>query len=743
MAPLPTLTPAPKADDRVTIAHISDLHFTQSTDRKGRVWQALLLDLQRDGVGVDLIAVTGDVIDSSMADNVGTDGVAIAFRNVKAFLVEDLCPALHVDPDTALLVVPGNHDFGIKGVFRKQLQFDLFYWNFAKYFSSRLFPTLGLAVFVFDSNTPDRGINFATGLVKETDLIAHADTVAHVAKDNESLWSDWTRVVLLHHHVMPIAPTQHREGLLGGEEFMLLKNAGLFMEQMVKTKMDLVLHGHRHYPAYSRVSFPISEGGEHAIAIVAGGSVGKHDDYDFSYNLITIARSGEVLLERRVLRATTYERDIQASISNYETARNTRLARVGSRNSKRMHARKYARVDAIRAGSGDAVIEETFYDVQAMNEPIPDLKRSLTSKSGVFGNWQYRAPAGYKIEWNWLGSAVKFQREGHTTFDPPLGKIPITFSRRGTTFNAIHFNQRDRLDTTDQKTREEWAEMWTRHAYDEVLFQLGFPPDRFPDDFRLEVTRPDGNRDFQEEDWIRPRLTRLANTCTVTLAMQEPIPEYSYKIVWDLPADDAEELNLSAAARGFAARMVEQLLKLREPQDPHQAAVDRCLTGLRQEILSAPAFASPGDPGELEIELMVYDKRVGGLVCAASLSEYRDALAKWVVKPGKFVVGQAFRRREDLVFINLPGLQTESAAYYEPIPGLEHLPQHTVIFSMPLFYPVRQGVRVGALSLGSRSLSSGLLCLEKERVAFLALKNTTMAWYATQLGPALGLGPLL
>jgi hypothetical protein len=57
--------------------------------------------------------------------------------------------------------------------------------------------------------------------------------------------------------------------LIGATELTLLKNAGLFMEQMVKTRMELILHGHRHYPAYSRAGFPVAEGGDHPLAVIA------------------------------------------------------------------------------------------------------------------------------------------------------------------------------------------------------------------------------------------------------------------------------------------------------------------------------------------------------------------------------------------------------------------------------------------------------------------------------------------
>jgi len=748
MTLLPTAQPLPKHKDRVVIAHISDLHFTASTDRGGPIWKALCEDFQRISTDVDLLAVTGDVIDSSVPDNLGKNGVRNALQKVRNYLLQDLCTAAAVDPSRCLMVVPGNHDFRITGLIWKKSQFDLFHREFGCYFSPRLFQNLGLSVFTFDSNSPDRPLNFASGLVDKNDLIEHSGMVREITENHPQFWSNCTRVVLIHHHPMPIAPTQHRENAQAGEEFMLLKNAGQFMEQMVKTKMDLVLHGHRHYPAYSRVSFPTSEGMAHSIAIVGAGSVGRAGDDHLSYNVVTISRSKELRLERRMLTGVTYDGGKFFVISNYEEARE-KSCQTKHDGRPQFRVDKYLRVDTICAGSGDAVVDETFYGAQSLSaDPISEMPRTVKSRSGVFGEWVYETPDGHKIEWKWDGPPTDGNRRGRTTLDPPLGKDPLTFSRHGTTFNAIHFNQKDRLDSTDQKDKEEWTYMNTRHIYDIAVLQVNFPRDSFPKDFRVEVTRPDEKtRDYQEEEFLRHRLTRFPSTSSVVLTLPKPIPDCSYRIRWDLPANDNEELNLDAVDQGLAANIVRKLLSLREPESPLREPVQKALAHLRDTILSVPTYSSPVGDDQLELELFAYDAQAGGLVFVAILSEHINQLPSCVIKPGRYVVGQAFRRREEVVLINLPGVRTEGAAYYEPIPGTDHLPPHTAIFSLPLFYPIRKGAKVGALALCSRSDTSGLLCLhrgrlEKDRAAFDALRVQLAVWYAEELAEALGLKPL-
>jgi len=747
MQPLSVFQPERKSEEKVVIAHISDLHFKSGTNPQEAVWKALVQDLTRQDTKIDILAVTGDVIDSSVGDNLDETGVSTALQSVKQYLL-DLCTALTVDPQSCLLVVPGNHDFRMKGLIWKDYLFDLFFREFAEQFTSRLLLPLGISLFVFDSNTRDRSVAFATGLVSEADLVDHAALTENISPEHKVFWGSSTRVVLVHHHPMPIAPTQHRGGLnTGGEEFMLLKNAGLFMEQMVRTRMDLILHGHRHYPAFSRVSFPTTEGPEHSIAIVAAGSVGKNDDHPFSYNLITISRSGELSLERRVLKSATYESDIKKPISNYAVARANRFNRGDPSMANRMGARKYVRIDTIKRGSGDAVTEEKYYDASALGDkPVHFIARELTSKSGVFGWWTYDAPAGRKIEWKWDGLAKDGKRTGKTEFKPPLDKNPITFTRRGTVFNAIQFNQRDRLDTTEGESSEESAQAQTRHAIEQLFLQISFPEGLFPTDFRLEVTNGEGTRDVQEEDFARPYLTQVASSRTVQFILEKPQPNFVYRIVWDLLKDEIEELGLTDEDSGFADEIIKHLLEVRKPGNARQAQVNQALADLKQEILSAPAFHSPIGDVDLDVELFAYDVNVRGLVCVTTTgvgdADFQRHMAEWVIKPGKFVVGQAFRRREEVLYINVGGGGSEAANYYEAVPGLEGLPPHTVIFAIPLFYPVQKGRKVAAVALASRSSTSVLLRLGNDRAALRALMDEIVKWYMTKLSPAIGLGML-
>jgi 3',5'-cyclic AMP phosphodiesterase CpdA len=738
--------PIRKNDGKTLIAHISDLHFVSGTDHSDRIWAALREDLQSREV--DLLIVTGDLIDNPISDVLSRERIRVAFENVYGYLSSALCGDLKIDPSKGLLVVPGNHDFrllGIKGW--RRIEFDMFYSRFNQQFGHRLLPSLRLCAFTFDSNTTDKGINFATGLVRSEDLIEFSHTVEQINKNFTDEWLASTRVAILHHHPMPIAATEHRGTVTEREEFLLLKNAGLFMNEMVKANIDLVFHGHKHYPAFSRVTFPLDDGREHTLTVLAGGSVGKRGIHDISYNLVTIEDNGEVSLERRVLRSSTYESHRIYSLKTYDDARRTRFERLADQVGARLKVNKYSRIDNIRAGSGDDQILEGFESVRsASRDPVHEISADVRSRSGYFGNRVYRtAHAGQRITWHWIdGPESRPIRRAITRFDPAIADKPITFEREGTIHNAIHFNRLDRLAATSQSNSEESADCRIKHVYQFFIHTVSFPKSQFPQpqSFGLHAYDPMGRRDYQEEAHIGPRFSVVPNTRTVILALSRPLPGYTYKILWNLPDSEIEELELGAEDAGLSEEIISKLIALRSDVST-QNEVRSCLEALRTDINMVDFDLKRKDNDDLELSLYCFDQYKSGLICVAAVGNYgpTSGIWSWVIPVGRTIVGQAYRRRSPVLCVQLPGIESEETVYYEPVPESEGrgLQKHTVIFAVPIFFPVRRGRRIAILSLASRSKTSSLLRLRTDKAAMLALIDHISVWYATTLAAALKL----
>ena len=539
---------------------------------------------------------------------------------------------------------------------------------------------------------------------------------------------------------MPIAATEHRERMTDKEEFLLLKNAGFFMNEMVRSQIDLVLHGHKHHPSFSRASFPGANAKEHPIAVVGAGNLGKGDLSSRSYNLITIHESGEINLERRDCPAATYEGAPTVALRHYEDARWILAARSAARVGSKLRVKRYTRLDMIQAGSGDDNIQEDFEAVQSYSgESVSEIEYTISSKSGRFPERVYETDdPQQRFSWNWLGPASPdCERRGITRFDPPITLRPVSYRRKGPIPNAVYFNQKDRLDATERESSQEDVSTTVMQWNDLLVFQVHFPDGFFPSKFNLEVTSKGGRREYREESFAHKFFSVVSQLRTATLALQCPIPGFAYRIVWELPANENDELSLNSAQKLHAEAIIERLFDLRRPDSRYQPRAHEALRVLYNQVVESEIFKSQNGDDKLEVSLFVYDPSSAGLVYVAGVGRTYAADSRiwsWVIKTGTFVAGQAYKRRSDLTWVRSGSFNNENGPY-ESFDEDEE--PHTVVTCMPMFYPSQLGRRVAVLSLASRSKTSGLLRLDGNNAAKLALKAQSIVWFGTSLMAAL------
>ena len=104
----------------------------------------------------------------------------------------------------------------------------------------------------------------------------------------ENVESRAYRVLVLHHHVMPIVHTEVPER---GRQYSLLLDAGAVLRWAVRYRVDLILHGHMHQPYCGLITLPIQSTGEltntHTIGLAALASTGVGPDHrgDIGQNL--------------------------------------------------------------------------------------------------------------------------------------------------------------------------------------------------------------------------------------------------------------------------------------------------------------------------------------------------------------------------------------------------------------------------------------------------------------------------
>jgi hypothetical protein len=701
--------------------------------------------------------VTGDLIDSSVRDNIDEQGITNAFNNTKDFLLS-LCKedVLDIDPATRLAVVPGNHDYRVKGVLSPHSRYrplerakqrlltphyDLFYKHFGHYFEPRFHAELRCCVFTFDSNTADFGLNFASGRITDSDFVDFSTKCNEWSRENVDQWATCAKIALVHHHPMPIADTELKGKFIESDAYHLLKNSGLFMTELVNQGIDLILHGHKHYPAFSQAKFPKHDDTSHIFSVIAAGSASMHGQPYSSYNLITIFDNGRISLERRVRKTSTYTRgERHPELLPYDQTRRVLFDRLAR--DLKFKVAKYTRIDSIKSGSGDDEITEYYRGMRTTSgDPVTSVNFYFISSSGFVSKPTFDSPTHQVL---WRRDPNK-PGKGQASFDPPISDGPLDFTCKVNILNAMHFNQQDRLAVTNDEEPNESSYLKIADACDLFVFKVAFPGSFSPRRPTVHVLDLEKERDQREEDYALSRFTSFTDDNTAVLIIDHPLPRYTYKIVWGLPETEDEELNLSDADRLLRNEIQKRLLDLRATQN--QSTLQNILGNLRTTINEATANLRPIGANDLEVILHVYDRNSKGLVCIGALAapDVQNRLLPTVLKVGVSTIGQAYRRREHMEWVSGENKGDDDASFldFDPLPV-----PHSCVLSLPLLYPLNTGAKVGVVTLASRDNTAPMIrLLAKKRsiedeAAFRLLAANAIEWYAHEVMVASGLPPI-
>lgn len=215
----------------------------------------------------DMLCVTGDISNSAHPDEFEVASGAIARISAALGLTED-----------QVFFVPGNHDvhwpvmdigpFWSRFRYAPLLQDNLTFQrrlaraatgrlDSAPYFACWKAPK-AIVVAINSAAYDGPTIKPHNGVIKQ-------ETVEQLDHYLTSLPSeeDQLRLCLLHHHI-----EQHSEPLPDTADFSIAVNAANLVHVLAKHRMDLVLHGHKHYPRMSTHQ----PSGWHPIVAVCAGS---------------------------------------------------------------------------------------------------------------------------------------------------------------------------------------------------------------------------------------------------------------------------------------------------------------------------------------------------------------------------------------------------------------------------------------------------------------------------------------
>lgn len=429
--------------------------------------------------------------------------------------------------------------------------------------------------------------------------------------------------------------------------------------------------------------------------------------------------------------------------------------------------RRYCRFVDIAEGSGDMTVYEQYDGVTAYpSGSLRRMPRTFTSRFGYLCDPRITKSEGTSVGWEREPTprSVAGLERGFITFDPPIENDPVSFELQRTTHNAFHFNKRDRQDRSEQVAGH------MDNLNDLYILKVRFPERSFPPRFNIHVTKneqsapekhtnndqqkqaetngseksqarkpfePDKkteDRNFEEEKRALSRFSAFALDRTAVLILERPLPGHTYRVIWDLPNDDIDEMALSPQEARILRNMVKRLLSLRS--NPAMAEnVKEQLGELQTQIAGASLGSrSINDPG-LEVVLHTFDDEKKSLVMVAA----NTPLESTPVEIGQSTVGQAYKRRTLVSWPSIPN--PENVDFWDFGKG------HTGIVSIPLFFPLKTntGGRTCVLSIATRLPDSGFLDLIDQlddRELRKALTQHVNAWYAISLAGALGLPDL-
>lgn len=282
------------------ILHLSDLHLLFNPTEQESIFDGLVHALRdvrtRYGRKVDLLAITGDVFDSSRSETrLATTRFLELFAGVGR--------ALGGEPATVIL--PGNHDRRRGGLFgphderlfhalKSALGERAWVHGCTTPFLSAVLPrTLHgqpFWVIAYDSTYLPHGFLSAGGALRQEDLLSAASQIESAGDDDPVLF-------LLHHHLVPTPITdlglieveEHTSSLLrwGIERALPKLVANADREELTMTALGagtalstlhtlgravLVLHGHKHYATSRLLDGTVAGHGD--VLVVSAGSCG-------------------------------------------------------------------------------------------------------------------------------------------------------------------------------------------------------------------------------------------------------------------------------------------------------------------------------------------------------------------------------------------------------------------------------------------------------------------------------------
>jgi 3',5'-cyclic AMP phosphodiesterase CpdA len=705
--PLPISDVNPKQDGLVTLLHLSDLHFRATTRATTTDKASYLTHLETclgrckdEGLKVDVVVVTGDLVDS---ENINQALHLRVLQSARGYL-EHLCGQIGVSPTQGLLVIPGNHDYRWKGnVFVTRLR-DNFQKTFDEFNRHVLFPHLKLLVACFDSNAGTYRFELAKGKVDLTAFDRLRQQVDQTPEPFARLArQEAVRVALVHHHPLPIAEAETLEPrswvdwmfgrmVEGASEYMLLRNSGSFLHRLLQENFRLVLHGHLHRRGYWLPGTTFGE--DHRwLEVIACGSCGQPaDGKTHTFNVVKIHTSGLVDSEHfHFTGEGQFQESVKLATAGYDVVRGRAWERRPRQAGKLCCKTWSLRWDVILP-EGDVVTTNVFRGLRSdTGAAVKEMPLFASSPTMTVTHFDCRSLThGIRVTPQRVpdNSVTPPRFNYKLVFEPPLANdqeadVLCEFKAFGVLHTSSEAQQYAQVDK--KYIGEEGIGLLVDRACERLLINLRFVarPEWVPAELSLAVRNTSDEPIDQERHsghvnwdyWGPDRSNRLATDlpalAQASVSVYRPQMGHTYELNWKLRAQEPI-LN-----RPELLHLQGRLANIDQSAKHFKTAQKFCHDVLAcvWEGLEAEAPGVRNDP-QMVVNLYAFD---GAALLIRKASYGQTNVLPEQIAWGQNVVGEAFRRRVPWGFSRL-NLRSGADSLYNLPPAV----QVVVAFPLPV-----------------------------------------------------------
>ena len=709
-----------KAQRKVVIAHISDLHIG---DHDQNVWDYLNTYILSQKPNI--IVVTGDIVDSPKPSY---------FADAASKLEE-----LYTSGERIIMVVPGNHDYELWGLFGSKMlasltqpfgNWSLCWKNYIGRYWKDYFVCGNVALFSFDSN-PLLG-----GLAKgNVGLRRFEKSYEDFRSKNFDTLDSFYKIALLHHHPMPIPYSAQFES------FSALSNAGEFIRKLTEKQLDLILHGHKHNAVTSRLILGTVNSEDRHLSLVACGTSSKkmegNPDTTHTCNIITVHENRRVEIKRAFAPPGRNFAE-QPSVSCMLPPEHEYLAKRHTDLEQESGCKLGSFIcESIVDSKGDAKFVTRKYKLSVSNEHIFEETGVLEEK------WQVDKGSFHRASYLSLGN-VPLTGEEVRDPDPKTGLVR--------SFSVIFRKAKQELKggvaasykiafwglNSFASNSEEFKRMYPNQSgpqlYEEVSLSLNVPVTnwcvriKFVEKDSSEERRGfegkpllyiykqdiDGDPEDEREHWLEAayesNLKWSIENRWICMCINKPLKGYAYKILWRVPdtgSSVCHDPKFLLQTKSFA-----QTLKSIRDNGTRSKKDElfNAIQSLEKEVQDKFKIASNED---LDVSLMVrevHKQEVSKLIVVALNNQKNQDFFDFSLEVGDGIAGKAFKFNEAQLYIQ-GHKSLKKPQGYIPIGKKEH----SVLYSVPLRHPKDDNLLLGILNVGSFAHYSKLVPSENDR----------------------------